>query len=300
MKKHAYLLFAALCLTGMLAITQSLSCKKAAEEAGESKIEEKAGEEAVPAEAVKSADADKELALVDEKKDDGGRGLIGHFFVPMELAKERLLQYQIDLTYESRDLMKSRKSLLGIVPKYGFVKEAAASLEDTAPVVSSDVMVRSDKIYDALLEMDRVGILRAEKITVIDHTEEMVKQDRTAKREQLRLGRKNLASVQVAPVAKNWKDVEESLEDSENKLDEADQAKWGIKDKVAWALVHVKLKGPDRIEVPHYGDTFIGLLNFLLKLVNVLIYLLPFAVIAGLIIWKRKQIMDFFKRAKKE
>jgi hypothetical protein len=296
----------AILISVILAFFMDLSCKKAEEGAPRDGAQPAISQNAPQGEAMSVADeatGGKQRQAIQDKKDTGRPGLIGHFLAPMEFARERLLEYKVDLTYESGELMRSRRELLGIVAKYGFIKGGSASLDDKVPLAVSDVYVKSDTLYEALQEFDRVGTLRAEHISVTDHTEEMALQERTVKREQLRIGRKNIASAQVAPAAKNWSDIESSLAQSEDKLDASEHAKWKIRDKVAWAWIHVNLKGPDqpeRITVPRYTDAFIGMINILLGLLYVIIYSLPFAVIAGLIVWKRKQIAAIFRRKKKE
>jgi hypothetical protein len=295
----------AILISVILAFFMGLSCKKAEEGAPRDGAQPAISQNAPRGEAMSVAEeatGGKQRAF-QEKKDASRPGLIGHFLAPMEFARERLLEYRVDLTYESKELMTSRRELLGIVGKYGFIKGGSSSLENKIPLAVSDVYVKSDKLYEVLQELDRVGTLLAENITVTDHTEEMALQERTVKREQLRIGRKNAASAQVAPATKNWNDIESSLAQSEDKLDASEHAKWKIRDKVAWAWIHVNLKGPDqpeRITVPRYTDAFVGMINILLGLLYVIIYILPFVVIAGLIVWKRKQIAAIFRRKKKE
>ena len=267
--------------------------------------EPSATQPAPAAEQVQSADLEKAATRPGkarglEKQEEEG-GLTGHFVAPMELAKERLLEYRVDLTYECADLVRSRMELLGIVSKFGFIKNSSASIETRTSYVTSDLMVKSEKLYETLLELDRVGVLRAENISVIDHTEEMVLNDRKGRREQTRITRKNIASGQVTAAAKNWSDIENSLERSEDSLDASEHAKWQIRDKVAWALVHVNLKGPDvpnRIEVPRYSDAFKGLVNLFLWMIYAMVYLIPVAIVAGLIVWKRDAIAGIFRKKK--
>ena len=284
-----------------LSLFPSLSCKKAEsppEAVAPAALEE---ESAVREQAKNLADepAGKKERGAAVEQEGGSGGLIGHFLAPMEFAKERLLEYRVDLTYESGDLRKSRHELLGIVAKYGFIRQAGTSLEEQPPAVASDLLIRSDRIYEALRDLDRVGRLVSENISVTDHTEEMALQERTVKREQLRITRKGAAAGQVAPAARSWSEIENSLAQSEDRLDTAEHGKWKIRDKVSWAWIHVNLKGPDRINVPNYFNAVVGMVNFLLKLVWVVIYLLPLAAIAGLIIWKRKAVAVLFRRKKK-
>jgi hypothetical protein len=286
-----------------IALFPVLSCKKS--EAPKDASAPVAYDKNAPAqEAMSTSDEAgvmKERKAVLERPDEGIRGITGHFLATMELAKDRLLEYRTDLTYESRDLMKSRRELLDIVSKYGFVKGSSISLEEKEPLAVSDVFVKSDKLYETLRELDRLGSLLSETITVTDHTEEMVLQERTVKREQIRIVRKNAAAGQVAPAARNWADIDGSLTQSEDRLDASEHAKWKIRDKVAWSWIHVTLKGPDqpdRIDVPRYADAFIGMINILLRLVYVVIYLLPVAAIVWLIVWKKSQIVAIFRRKK--
>lgn len=294
----------ALSLISIMALFPLLFCKRAekgapAEEAPATMTRNAPGMQ--PKKAVDESDGSKEVDMDVEKKEKSRGGLVGHFLAPMALAGERLLEYRVDLTYESMDLIKSRQEMLGIVAKYGFVKGSGASLESKKSFMASDVFVKSEKLYDALQEFDKVGILLAENISVTDHTENMVLQERKVKREQIRIGRKNAAAGQVTAAARNWNDIENSLEQSEDTLDGADHEKWKIKDKVAWAWIHVNFKGPDqpgRIEVPRYTDAFIGVANLFLGFLYVLIYILPLGILIWLVIWKRNQIKNIFKRKK--
>ena len=281
-----------------------LSCSK--------KAEAPAGEAAAPAAMTNTSRQAKSLDfagdVVEEKKEageamkaDDGKGLQGHFLAPMDLAKERLLEYRVDLTYETKNILASRHALLAIVAKYGFIKGSSAALDESRALVASDVYVKSEKLYEALGELDAIGTLLSENIAVTDHTENMVLQDRKVKREQVRMARRGAAAAQVGGAAKNWNDIENSLSQSEDGLDAAEHAKWQIRDKIAWACIHVNLNGPEqpgRIRVPKYVNALIGLVNFLLVLVYALIYILPFAAVAGAIVWKRRQIAGLFRRKK--
>ncbi len=272
-----------------LAFAGSGSCKKAAEEA--------------PGKSAKRAAAPArsgEIAAGDEAAPRGvgeERGLAGHFIAPMDLARERLLEYRVDLTYESKDLASSRRKILGAAANHGFVNKSTASLEYDSPYVISELYVKSNNLYKALEDLDAAGVLVAENISVTDHTEEMVLKNQIIRREQLRIARKNGAAVRIAPAAKNWNEIENSLSRSEDRLDESEHARWKIRDKVSWSLIRVTLRVPDqptRIVLPRYTDAFIGLANILLKLIYALIYLFPLAALAALMVWKRKQLGTIF------
>ena len=285
----------------IIVIVFSMSCKKAEVEAPPEReaIMEQSKEEPSPSGALPPTATKRQEAEADEDS----RGLEGHFVAPVEVGKERLLEYKADMTYETEDIRKSRSEIIAVVAKYGFIKQSYASTEETKPVMSTDLLVRSDRLYQAILELDRAGILLTEQITVTDHTDSMVLQDRKARREQIRITRKNLAATQVTGVAKNWNEIENSLSRSEDSLDLAEHEKWRIRDKVAWAWIHVNLKGPDqpsRVIVPRYTDALVGLVNLFLRLIYVLIYTAPFLAIIAVIAWKRDRIVGIFRREKKE
>ena len=236
------------------------------------------------------------------KKTEKKQGLVTHFIAPMDYAKERLLEYSVKLTYESHNLLKSRRELLGIISKYGFIKNSTSSVERKNTYMNTGVYIKTDLFYDALRDFEVLGILLNERITVNDHTGNMVLNERKVKREQLRIKRKNRAVGQVTSRSKTWKDTEGSLEKSEDALDRSEHEKWKIKDKISWAFVHLYLKGPrtpDTVEVPDYSNAFVGMINLMLKVFYLVINILPFIIFLILIIWKRKSIGRIFSRRKK-
>ena len=285
-------------------VIPAFSCKKAESPTEEAAAPAPMSESAMQAKSVMdTAGAPESRKEADESamKPDDGRGLQGHFLAPMDLAKERLLEYRVELTYETKDILLSRRALLAVVSKYGYVKSGSAALDESTATVASDVYVKSEKLYDALMELDKIGMLLAENITATDHTEDMALQNLKEKRERVRIARKGIASGQATAASRNWNDIENSLSLSEDGLDDAEHKKWQIRDKVAWACIHVDLNGPEqpgRIKVPKYVNAFIGLLNALLILAYGLIYIIPFAALAVVLVWKRKEILGIFRRKK--
>ncbi|HOD13606.1 MAG TPA: DUF4349 domain-containing protein [Spirochaetota bacterium] len=296
--------FPAILFIAFLVITP-FSCKKA-----ESPSEEAAAPASMSEPVMQAKSALDSAGAVEERKaeadgppmkPDDGRGLQGHFLAPMDLAKERLLEYRVEMTYETKNILASRHALLAVVAKYGYVKSGSAVLDESTATAVSDVYVKSEKLYEALMELDKIGTLLAENITATDHTEDMALQNLKEKRERIRIARKGIASGQATAASRNWNDIENSLSQSEDGLDAAEHKKWQIRDKVAWACIHVELNGPEqpgRIKVPKYVNAFIGLLNVLLVVAYGLIYVVPFAALAGVIIWKRKEILGIFRRKK--
>lgn len=265
----------------------SPSMQPAAEEAGEADMSlarERAGKEDATGGLDKSLD-----------------GLGPHFLTPMDMAKERMLEYSVTVSYECKDILVSRKTLLGLVARYGFIKRSSATTESREPTADVEIMVAADKLYEALQDFETLGILKNEDITVQDHTASMVTSRRRVDRENIRIMRRNKAMGQITAQGKNWQQVENAIEQSEDKLDQAEQEKWDIQDRVAWATVRLHLKGPDmpnRIEVPLYRNALVGLVNLFLGMVYLLIWLLPLAIL-GILLWVgRGRIKALFIRKK--
>jgi hypothetical protein len=298
MKTKFYRAFILIFVASALVFFAGLSCKKA---------EERAPAEAVPEGGMiggnaKSLEIDARAPGKTRSGSDGSfgkeQGLAEYFLTPMELARTRLLEYRVELTYESKDLGQSRRRLLAVAGKFGFINKSHASVDDGSPVSVSEIFVKADRLYEALQDFDATGVLVTENMTVTDLTEEMLLRERSVKREQLRIARRNVAAAQIAPGAKNWNDIENSLAQSEDRLDASEHAKWKIRDRVAWALVRVTIKVPElpeRITVPRYTDALIGMVNLLLKLMYAIVYMLPLAAIAALLVWKKKQLATIFR-----
>lgn len=199
------------------------------------------------------------------------------FIKPFRAADGRLLEYRIDLTYRTERFPASRLRLLEIVGKRGFLETASSSTSASHAGMNTGFYVRADEVYEALKELDDVGRLESENIRVTDHTEEWVNQGRRARREELRMARRSKVTG-IAPAARNWREREEALERSEDSFDRAEQARWKIKDRTAWARVNVVLLGPElppRVTVPEYKRALYGLFNLLLEFSYVLLWLIP-------------------------
>ncbi|MBN1533213.1 MAG: DUF4349 domain-containing protein [Spirochaetes bacterium] len=228
-----------------------------------------------------------------------GDGLDVNFLAPMDKAKGRLLEYTVSLSYETENILESRRKLLELVSRYGFITHSTAVADTRQPFVNAEVMVKTELLYEALKDFESLGLLKNENINVIDHTEGMVLNERRVQRENLRIMRRNRAMGQLTAQNKNWEAVEQNIEQSEERLDQAEHGKWQIQDKVAWVRVQVSLRGPDlpnRIDVPLYRNAFIGLLNLTLRLVYLLIWLAPFIVL-GILIWRyRGRLLGILKR----
>jgi len=224
---------------------------------------------------------------------------LGKIFTPLYTNSDRLLEYNIDLSYESMDLIKTRKQLLSLVSKYGYLESSSA--ENTrSPYMTLKIRVTADKLYESLQELDSLGNLLRENISTIDHTEGMVWQKRKITREKVRQIRRNLANRQITSVSKNWQEVEDSLSNSEDQMDQAEHEAWKINDRVKWASItisYITPVPPDKIEVPQYINAFIGLLNAFLEFTYYLIWILPFFLILGILTYLiRSLYFKFYKK----
>ncbi|RHX85631.1 DUF4349 domain-containing protein [Leptospira stimsonii] len=213
---------------------------------------------------------------------------LGKVFAPIGgTTSERLLEYNIQLSYECKDLIKTRKELLDYIAKYGYLESSSAS-NSRSPYMSVRMHVRSAKLYEALLELDKLGALLSEDISTIDHTEGMVWQKRKTTREKLRLSRRNNANQQIGAGSKNWEVIEESIERSEDELDLAEQETWKIKDRVSWATIAVTFGTPippDAIQVPEYRNALVGILNAFLQLSYYLLWWTPFLILGSFLVY---------------
>ncbi|MBI3396532.1 MAG: DUF4349 domain-containing protein [Spirochaetia bacterium] len=232
-----------------------------------------------------------------DKGKDSFSYLIGPGIVPMEKASGRLLEYRIEVSYNSSDFQNARKNILAVASRYGFLKSSSADAHGRL-TLNAEMAVRVESMYDALKDLDTTGTLVSENITVTDHTEHMAQEKMKSDRESLRAQRRSNA-VFGDPAAKNWKDREDLLEQSENARDAAEFEKWKIRDRVNWAVIAVSVQGPavaDAVEIPPYKRAFFGLISMLLWMSYGLIYLLPFILIAALVVWKRSQIAGLFRK----
>lgn len=249
----------------------------------------------------------KEIAR-DEKergKDGVKKEGLSFFYTPNVKADGRYLEYTAELSYRTKAFAVSRKTLIGIISKYGYVKSESASGE-AAESMNAEIAVRAANLYDVLTDLDAVGALVSESIETVDHTEAMALSARKSRREAVRIQRRSIAAAQVPLTNTAWDSREASLSRSEDSLDAADQEQWKIDDAVAWAKITISLSGPerpDRIQIPDYRNAFTGIVNgFFYLLYGVIVYLPLILILLGVVfaVWTlRKKIMGLFSRFRK-
>lgn len=237
--------------------------------------------------------------LTTSGKDDGEIPFV--FLSPNRFEKERLLEYQVNLCYETKNFTLSRKEFQDIVSKYGYLSYTTAGYSDLRYSMTAQVNVKVADLYNVIKLLDRLGSLRSENTSVIDHTRDMAWNERKARRLQVRADRIARAVGEVAAANKNWRDREDALERSEDALDNAEQAKWDISDQVTWAKVIICVetpKDPAPVKIPTFRNALVLLLNGFFKVLYVLVVLSPFIVVGALIWWQRKKIAGIFTRKK--
>ncbi|MEI1278759.1 DUF4349 domain-containing protein [Leptospira venezuelensis] len=200
----------------------------------------------------------------------------------------RLLEYKVDLNFETKDFIAARKFLLELSGKYGFVQ--SESLQnwggDTEPSMTAVIHVKSADLYQVLMELEKIGTLTSENIQVEDHTENYTLEQIHAKREKIRIARRTDLGARSTP--RNAAEIEELIGQSEDSADSAEFEKWKILDRVNWAKISIHMYGPKKpkaVEVPSFGDAFIDLASLGLKLILSLIYIIPLALIAAGILY---------------
>lgn len=212
----------------------------------------------------------------------------GPVFKPPAVA-ERKLEYSANLNYQINDLKAARAFFNQWIPRYGFLLSETASGQGNG-YLALQVKVRSSQLYAALSELDAIGTLTSEHITVTDHTENAVYRQMQAAREEIRLRRRSNAAQQTGTGSRNWQAAETLLAASEDKELETRMDEWRINDRVSWATISVNLSmlvvtRTANIDVPHFRNAFIGVLNVLLQLLYLAIYVVPIGIIAWLV-WR--------------
>ncbi|XDD46874.1 DUF4349 domain-containing protein [Leptospira sp. WS39.C2] len=224
--------------------------------------------------------------------------VLGPVFLPMPINQERLLEFQINLSYLTMDLAKTRKDFLMFVSKYGYIENSNAINADS-PFMNVKIHIKSEKLYEALLELDTYGTLLSEDITTIDHTEGMVWEKIKTNREKIRYQRRLSANGQTTSNSKNWTSIEESITNSENGLDESELQIWKINDKVKWATLNVSFNVPtpsDKIIIPHYQNALIGITNLFLELTYLLVWMIPIFLLIAILYKPGKKMIHWIRQ----
>lgn len=211
--------------------------------------------------------------------------------LPNTPATGRLLEYQVSLTLESTNLAASRRQLLSLIPKYGFL--LSSSWQSDATGFSISLKVRTTALYEALLTFPEAGLVTSERIMVTDHTEPSFISSIRANRAALRTARGPVPGQQGQD---NYR-ADEDADDAE-KIN-----RWRIGDRITWASVHIYCRGPElpaRVRVPNFQRTLVETVNGILAFLVDLIPAIPFLLLVLVIVLNRQRIKTVFSRKKQE
>ncbi|WP_367898572.1 DUF4349 domain-containing protein [Leptospira sp. WS58.C1] len=245
-------------------------------------------------------EAEKKISGRAGEREESPEDQIKTFATPKigSLKIGRLLEYKVDLNFETKDFIAARKFLLELSGKYGFVQ--SENLRnwggDTEPSMTAVIHVKSSDLYQVLMELEKLGTLTSENIQVEDHTENYTLEQIHSRREKIRIARRTELGARSTP--KNAAEIDEMLGQSEDSADSAEFEKWKILDRVNWAKISIHLYGPKKpkaVEVPSFGDAFIDLASLGLKLLLYLIYILPLGLVVFGIFYLVKYVKNRLK-----
>jgi hypothetical protein len=185
-----------------------------------------------------------------------------------DMAKERLLEYTIQLSFRTNNLLTSRDKLVEITNKTSILKASNVQVNEYGEHMTAEIFTPVDNLYDTILAFNVLGDLTGENVQTVDWTEQNEQQKIRIQREDERSRRRNKAGSAGSAANWTWKDREELLERSEDSLDEAKLEAWKIKDKVRWAKININMIGketPLRIKFPNFRNAFVSSINFILE-----------------------------------
>ncbi len=259
----------------------------------------------IKADEVNAPSADKSLeSAKNESKptQNNDDSFTTNFIAPFENSSERYIEYSIELNYNTNNVFLSREELLKIISKYGFLINSKSSIYSGYSSVSAVFSIKANELYNALIDLNKIGKLTSETISTEDFTENMTWNKIKIQREKSRIERKNKIINQVDPQNKYLENREESLENSENAMDESVFEEWKAKDKVKWAKIVINLNGPEipkKVTLPDYKSSLIEMTNSFLDFTVVLLKLSPYIILLIVFIKifrARKRIVEFIRQ----
>ncbi|MBN1500775.1 MAG: hypothetical protein JW982_11495 [Spirochaetes bacterium] len=224
-------------------------------------------------------------------------GIKTPYYSDFPAASSRMLEYKLNLQYDSSDILKSRQILLYLTGKYGYIKSGTTSADSDYPYFNSVIMIKTENLIEAMKEFNALGVLKNEVIEVIDHTPDKIRNEIQQQRGFQRIKRRAAYTDRASTANRNFSDIEQSLASSEDTLDEAKFTSWLIEDKITWATVSISITGPlpdSGITIPDFKKAFIILADFMLNLVYASIILIPLWLIIIVILIKKQWFKKVF------
>ncbi|MCG9875364.1 MAG: DUF4349 domain-containing protein [Leptospiraceae bacterium] len=247
-----------------------------------------------------SEEIDAKMEVTREKKEiSSSKESYSVKFSGIDPKFERLLEYQVNLEFESRNFSKTRDDLYKMAGSFGFLQQSNDSFLSYKNLNAS-VWVKTEKLYEFLEASNALGKLRSESISANDLTYENYVQNVTLNRELIR-GQRRSKALSGSSDAKNYTDRERLLSESEEKEDSAKKEKWLINDRVSWAKVQISIIDPNQeksIHVPDFSEVFYDLASFFLYLMYLGLYALPLIFIGIFIYIKRSFFLKLFSKNK--
>lgn len=215
--------------------------------------------------------------------------------IELNLLKDRLLEYRINLIFETNDFETSRKMFYEIVKKYGFIRDYELK-SDSINEFNSEIWIKSDQISPFLIESEKIGNLTSESIDTIDLTKDQFITKVHLERERIRSMRRRAAMGNKN--ARDYSQREQALSDSENRQDQTKINQWEIQDKVLWAkvniLIHSKHSQPS-VGIPNFSGILHDLATIGLYIVYIALYVLPIGLLLFLIYIAGRQMLGKIK-----
>lgn len=215
---------------------------------------------------------------------------------PSKLTESRMLEYTVNLSFESESILESRKIAFETAQKYGFLSSSRTYNTDNQHFQAT-IRVSAERLHDALKDLEKAGTLIQSSVDVTDHTADRIWQGIKLDRERIRSRRRQ--AMQNRAVPENQIQAENLLAQSEDSQDAAKFEDWKIQDRVQWATVNISVQGPEApesIEVPNYVNALVGLTNNLLALIYWMLENILLIIVLLLLIWQWKRIWKGLKR----
>lgn len=239
----------------------------------------------------------EKLLTVSPRDKDREKSIKVPFTGEFEPAYGRYLEYSASITGVTEDLSSSRLLLLDLIQEHGFIKRVSTNVSGEKPVLHAEFYVKADEFTSALKKLQKIALIKSEEIKTEDYTPKIKRNEISIDREFSRVSRKERSRNRVKTSSENWKDIEASLEKSEDRIDQVKYEKWLVNDKVSWAKVNFSLTGPyEKInfEIPEYKNALYSIVQFFLNLGYVVLLLIPLWIVIVFIYLKRKKFSEIF------
>lgn len=231
------------------------------------------------------------------KTESKPESLQGWFAQKGDIENQRLLEYTIDIVFETNDFAKSRDILLTTIKKHGFLRSSNLESDESKNLTTS-FNIKTDSLYSVLNELNSIGTIKRENIATVDHTLGNIRNLIQQRREQIRSERRLYALTESDATRQNYEKREQYLSQSEDALDENEYQMKFVDDAVAWVKINVSITQKSRsvFTVPDFREAFVTMVEMFLKILYLLIVLLPYILIIIATVLLRKPIAALYHK----